>query len=111
MYMAPELCVGSRHAQPSSDVFSLGVIAHELLTRGLPSKEPAIAVALRQENPRLQTSLRSLAGLAENLAQLFERCLSIDAAQRPTAAEIARALREWSRDNSGAGAAPKTPAS
>ena len=32
MYRAPELFLGLHHASPKSDVFSLGVIAYELLT-------------------------------------------------------------------------------
>ena len=92
MYMAPELCVGSRHAQPPSDIFSLGVIAHELLTRELPYRKPAISSALNQETLQGQSRLRACPGLDASLALLFERCLSVDPAQRPSAQELVVAL-------------------
>ena len=92
MYMAPEISFGSRHAQPSSDVFSLGVIAYELLTRELPFRRPPVGTVLRQETLRIPMGLRALANLDPILLALFERALSMDPAQRPTAAELATAL-------------------
>ena len=92
MYMAPEISFGSRHAQPSSDVFALGVIAYELLTKELPFRRPPVGTVLRQETLRIPLGLRALAGLDPTLVALFERALSMDPAQRPSAAELATAL-------------------
>lgn len=92
MYMAPEISFGSRHAQPSSDVFALGVIAYELLTKELPFRRPPVGTVLRQETLRIPTGLRARTDLDSTLVALFERALSMDPAQRPSAAELATAL-------------------
>lgn len=94
MYMAPEISFGSRHAQPPSDVFALGVIAYELLTKELPFRRPPMGTVLRQETLRIPTGLRALTDLAPALLALFERALSMDPAQRPSAAELATALTD-----------------
>lgn len=92
MYMAPEISFGSRHAQPASDVFALGVIAYEVLTKELPFRRPPVGTVLRQETLRTPLGLRALANLDPALLALFERALSMDPAQRPSAAELATAL-------------------
>ena len=92
MYMAPELISGSRFARPSSDIFSLGVIAHELLTAEMPFKKPPIGSVMRQETLVLSLAIRARKDLPAPLVELVERCLSVDPAQRPTAQELATAL-------------------
>lgn len=92
MYMAPEISFGSRLAQPASDVFALGVIAYELLTKELPFRRPPVGTVLRQETLRIPLGLRALTHLDPLLLSLFERALSMDPAQRPSAAELAAAL-------------------
>ena len=92
MYMAPEISFGSRHAQPSSDVFAFGVIAYELLTKEMPFQRPPVGTVLRQETLRIPMGLRARSDLDPVLVALFQRALSMDPAQRPTAAELATAL-------------------
>jgi hypothetical protein len=81
-YMAPELASGVGDAQPSSDVFAFGLIAHELLAGRAAFAEPPL--------------LARLAGraIAEITCQppIVARCLALEPAARPTAAELAAAL-------------------
>jgi serine/threonine-protein kinase len=92
MYMAPEISFGSRLAQPPSDVFALGVIAYELLTKQLPFQRPPVGTVLRQETLRIPSGLRGLVDLDLRVLSLLERALSMDPEHRPTAAELAMAL-------------------
>jgi predicted Ser/Thr protein kinase len=77
IYMAPELVKGARDAQPSADVWSFGVLAHELLTGKLPFAEPPVIAKLEGRAVRL--------AIGDSLAQ---RCMSEDPRQRPTASEL-----------------------
>jgi hypothetical protein len=71
-YMAPELALGARDAAPSSDLWSLGVIAYQLGSGELPFDEWCLDVQ------RVPASLRDL----------VVRCLDRDPTRRPTAAEM-----------------------
>lgn len=95
MYMAPEISFGSRHAQPSSDIFSLGVIAYELIVGDPPFKKPPIGAMVRHEALRIPPGLRHCPALDQDLCDLLERALSSAPAQRPTAADLARALSRF----------------
>ncbi len=92
MYMAPELSEGSQGAQPSSDIFSLGMIAYELFSGELPFARPPVWARWRG----IEKHAPSLAGkrpdLAPALVELIDRCLQLDPGLRPTAAEIVAAL-------------------
>lgn len=94
MYMAPELAAGSRSASPASDLFSLGVIAYELLTRQRPFAEPPVLAALRGEPMRRipPLSTRLPGALSAELARALERCLDPDPAARPTAEAVVAVL-------------------
>ena len=91
-YMAPELIYGSKSAQPSSDIFSLGVIAFELFVGAMPFPRPPLLLAGYGQGLPVPPSLRQCPGLSPELAALFECCLDIDPAKRPAAAEIAQRL-------------------
>jgi len=80
-YMAPEHYL-AMFRQPGgrvderSDLFSLGVVLHELATGVLPTRD-----------------LRALASVPRELAAVIRRCLELDAARRyQSAAELAAAL-------------------
>jgi hypothetical protein len=91
-YMSPEQAA-MEQVTPKSDVYSLGVLAFELVTGGLPFVEPtptAMAAAhLNQVPPRVE-SLRH--DIEPEFAGLIDRCLSKLPADRPSAEAVARAL-------------------
>lgn len=91
-YMAPELSRGSRHWKAHSDVFSLGLIAYEVLTGKRPFNVPPIFLDMQGQNLTRPLGLRKVEGLSPAIAELFERCLSKEPASRPTAQEIADLL-------------------
>jgi serine/threonine-protein kinase len=100
-YLAPELANGARDATPASDIWSFGVIAHELLTGALPFLIPPLFAP----NQPLDALWRGVhAPIAPALRALVERCLARDPAARPTAQELAGELAAplWLETTSGA---------
>jgi serine/threonine protein kinase len=96
LYMAPELASGSRNAPRASDIWSLGVIAFELLTGKMPFSVPPVVTVWNQQSvvvPRLQTQR---ADLPEELATVLDRCLSLDPSQRPSLAELLSTIAAFS---------------
>jgi serine/threonine-protein kinase len=88
-YIAPELAHGARDAAPSSDIWSFGVIAHELLTGALPF----FVAPVFAPNQPLEALWRGAgAAIPPALCALIERCLARDPSARPTAEELAREL-------------------
>lgn len=92
-YMSPEQALGEE-VTDRSDVYSLGIVAFELLT-GQPvfaeERTPvAMAAAHIHRLPPKVAALRP--DLDTALADLIDRCLSKDPAQRPSALEIAKML-------------------
>ncbi|MDC3961210.1 protein kinase domain-containing protein [Polyangium jinanense] len=94
-YMGPELAQGSRHWKAHSDVFSLGVIAYEILTGKRPFNVPPIFVGMQGQTLPRPTGLRRVEGLQGGLALLFERCMDPDPAARPTAQEVAEMVGKY----------------
>ena len=92
MYMAPELSEGSRDARPASDVFSLGVIAYEVLTGEVPFSRPPVWARTRGEVPPAPPLAKKRPDLPTELHVLVDSCLDFDPAGRPTAAAVAAQL-------------------
>ena len=94
VYMAPELIAGDAIADEACDVFALGAVLFEAVTRELPWRGDtsiAIAVARLQRLPIDPRELRP--GLPDAFAEVILRCLSRDRADRfPTAQAVGRAL-------------------
>ena len=91
-YMAPEQLRGGA-VDPRADIYSLAVMAYEMLTGRLPFGAGSfVDVAVRQESddPSLDAT-----PLPERLAGVLRRALSIDPAKRPpTAVAFATELRQ-----------------
>jgi predicted Ser/Thr protein kinase len=90
LYMAPELGRGAKSASASSDLWSFGLIAYELVTAKLAFSTPPVLEAMAGKTitpPRFPEE-----ALDAPIATIFGRCLDLDPAARPTAAEVARVL-------------------
>jgi serine/threonine protein kinase len=93
LYMAPELVDGAHVAGPSSDVFSFGVLAYELLANRLPFAAPPVFERLARRAVARAKPLAEVAPkLPAPLCGIIDRCLAEALEQRPTAREIAAVL-------------------
>ncbi|MEV4120801.1 serine/threonine-protein kinase [Micromonospora sp. NPDC049645] len=94
-YVAPERLDGAP-AQPSTDVYSLGVLLHEALTGRVPypadTWEQLSAALASGPAP----TLAELPDLPPPVAQICLRSLARNPADRPTARQVATALRDHS---------------
>jgi eukaryotic-like serine/threonine-protein kinase len=83
-FMAPELFQG-RPADRRSDVYAMGVTYFLLLTGSLPATAESIPDLMQWHSQRLPPDVRELRpDIPENAAQLVERCLAKNPADRPT---------------------------
>jgi len=93
-YMSPEQARGEETDQ-RSDIFSVGVVLYELLTRQLPFKgeyEAAILYALANEEP--EPLARYKAGVPEALQRIVDKALKKDRSTRyQSAAEMLADLK------------------
>ncbi len=98
-YIAPEQLDASPTVEASADIYSIGVLAHELLTGHFPvgavdselSAVEMVAAKLAEVPQRIALRFPGL-GVPDELDSLILRCLEIDPENRPTAAELERAL-------------------
>ncbi len=93
-YMSPEQVLAAA-AQPSDDVYALGLIAFELATASRPFAGPDA----RARAAARVTALPDLGALSPfpALERVIAGCLERDASRRPSAAESRAALREPGR--------------
>ena len=108
-YLAPELLMGegeARRAQPASDVFSLGVLAHEALCGSLPYLAGAPdAGACGNAWKDFFEACRSTGasaiavdeGLPDDVRSVILACLAEDPAARPLASQAAVAFDDLAR--------------
>ena len=94
VYMAPELLRGAKLANGASDVYALGVIAREVLTGNLPEGFEVLLHLRTRDRVQIPSIAEAVPSLPKELATLLDACLARDAAERPTAAELAKALGE-----------------
>lgn len=102
-YRAPELAAGLATATPPSDVYSLGLVAIELLINEAiptlaaahpPAKGGPVAVDLQAVEARLG----QVAGLPVAIAKRLVQALHPDAAQRPSSEALRAALAAYLPD-------------
>jgi len=112
-YMAPEQIHLRVEVSPQTDLYSMGVLAYELLTGDLPfGSKPDIGSILRahlDQAPRHPSELRQ--DLPPALEELLLGLLEKDPARRPTSAEAvrqrSREIRESIRTDVPAARAPR----
>ncbi|MBX3399006.1 MAG: SUMF1/EgtB/PvdO family nonheme iron enzyme [Gemmataceae bacterium] len=97
-YMSPEQARGKK-VDHRTDLYSLGVILHQLATGKLPydsANEGVMAILTELATPEPLTSVaRRTEKLPPSLAKLIDRLLSKDAANRPASAdEVMKILKE-----------------
>ncbi len=95
MYMAPEL-VASPGATvlPSSDLFSFGVLAFELLAGKPPFVDAVVLALLNGRSVRSPPSIATLRpDLPADAVAAMDACLAMSPVQRPTAREVAQTLQ------------------
>jgi serine/threonine protein kinase len=86
-YVAPERLAGAA-AEPASDVYALGVLLHEALTR----RPPSLATSFAEATAAAPLPPPDVPGLPPDLARLCADCTAPDPAARPTAAQVAARL-------------------
>jgi serine/threonine protein kinase len=93
-YLSPEQLRGEP-ATEATDVFALGLMGYELLTGQGPFAGRTMQQTIMRSLREPPTPLQNLKpDVDPALAQLLERCLAKAPERRPTAAFLARALRE-----------------
>lgn len=90
-YIAPEEC-RLQHAGPAADVFSLGVMLYETLTRELPFGRPSRAVPFPQTRREAVPPRMRRRAIPAALDTLLMACLERNAEFRPTLDELLPAL-------------------
>jgi tRNA A-37 threonylcarbamoyl transferase component Bud32 len=89
-YMSPEQAAGEP-TDARSDIYSLGVVAYQLLTGELPFEAPTVAALLvKQLQDEAPSVLRRRPDCPSDLAAAIARCLAKDPAQRWQSADDLR---------------------
>ena len=108
-FMSPEQAAGERDIDGRSDLYSLGVVAYQMLTGALPFSAPSVAGILMKQITEQAPDLRTKRpDTPEDLAQAVGRCLEKDPENRWASADaLRRALESRStvgrRESGGAG--------
>ena len=93
-YMSPEQAAGEREIDVRSDLYSLGIVAYEMLIGQLPFQAPTVPGILMKHIAEPTPDLMQLRPeCPEDLAATIQRCLEKDPEDRwPTADAVRRAL-------------------
>jgi serine/threonine-protein kinase len=95
MYMAPELAHDGAPVSAAIDMYAFGIMAHELLVGRPPFRDPLFVRAVHGRSlPPPPSLVVARPRLDRRVAELVDRCLSLDPARRPTAGEALQALAQ-----------------
>lgn len=100
-YMSPEQAMGKRgdELDGRSDVYSLGVVAYQMLTGALPFKASTtmeMVLAHMQKPPTPISSVRPDLAIPAPIAAVVMKCLEKDRDQRPASAgALAEEIKKW----------------
>ncbi len=92
-YLAPERILGC-DAVAATDVFALGVLLYQALSGTSPWRAESTTQILLAHASEEPAPLPPIADLPPEVATLCRNCLAKNPTNRPTAAEMARVLRE-----------------
>jgi len=122
-FMSPEQAAGEKEIDVRSDLYSLGIVAYQMITGELPFSSPTVAGILMKQITEPAPDVRLKRGdVPEDLALAVARCLEKDPENRwPTADALRRALESrtvgnyrptgtsWRAAQRGSTAAPVSP--
>jgi serine/threonine protein kinase len=93
-FMSPEQAAGEKEIDVRSDLYSLGIVAYQMLTGELPFSAPTVAGILMKQITEPAPDVRlKRPDVPEDLALAVARCLEKDPENRwPTADALRRAL-------------------
>ena len=93
-FMSPEQAAGDREIDGRSDLYSLGVVAYQMITGELPFQAPSVPALLMKQITERPTPIdRKRPETPLELSQIVMRCLEKDPEDRwPTADALRRAL-------------------
>src|SRR5690606_25128006 len=93
-YMSPEQAAGEKEIDGRSDLYSLGILAYQMLTGELPFNAPTVAGILMKQITELPPPVgQKRPDCPEDLALAVTRCLEKDPENRwPSADALRRAL-------------------
>ena len=93
-FMSPEQAAGDREIDGRSDLYSLGVVAYQMITGELPFQAPSVQALLMKQITERPTPIdRRRPETPVELSQIVMRCLEKDPEDRwPTADALRRAL-------------------
>ena len=97
-FMSPEQAAGEREIDGRTDLYSLGIVAFQMLTGELPFYAPTVAGILMKQITEPAADVRTRRpDVPEDLALAVSRCLEKDPQNRwPTADSLRRALENRS---------------
>jgi protein kinase-like protein len=97
-YMSPEQAAGDREIDGRSDIYSLGVVAYQMLAGELPFHAPTVpGILMKQITEPAPMITDKRPDIPEDLAACVMRCLEKDPEDRwPTADALRRALESRS---------------